>query len=75
MDEPRISVLGTSGLLLEAPGELSVAAQQRIWGLAEQVRTWDGVREVVPGMTNLLLLFAGSGDAGGSAARGVGYRA
>jgi KipI family sensor histidine kinase inhibitor len=58
MDEPRISVLGTSGLLLEAPGELSVAVQQRIWGLAEQVRTWPGVREVVPGMTNLLLLFA-----------------
>jgi 5-oxoprolinase (ATP-hydrolysing) subunit B len=31
---PRISLLGTTALLFEAPGEMSLPTQQRIWALA-----------------------------------------
>ena len=55
--EPRISVLGTSALLFEAPGELDLPTQQRIWALAREAETWPELREAVPGMNNLLLSF------------------
>ncbi|EPM79182.1 hypothetical protein A249_33081, partial [Pseudomonas syringae pv. actinidiae ICMP 18804] len=32
---PRITLLGTTALLFEAPGELDLAPQQRIWALAD----------------------------------------
>ena len=44
-------------LVLSAPGAPSLENQKRIWLLHHQVRTWDGVRERVPGMKNLTLLF------------------
>lgn len=53
--EPRISLLGTSALLFEAPGETDIAAQQRIWRLAVEIETWPEVREAVPGVNNLLV--------------------
>lgn len=56
-DTPRISLLGTSGLLFEAPGAFDLAHQRRIWRLARLARDWDWVGEAVPGMTNLLLVF------------------
>ena len=55
--EPRISVLGTSALLFEAPGEMDLPTQQRIWALAREAETWPELREAVPGMNNLLLSF------------------
>lgn len=55
--EIGISVLGTSALLFEAPGETSVAQQRRVWALAREAQTWPEVREAVPGMNNLLLSF------------------
>ena len=61
MDEapaaPRISLLGVSGLLFEAPGDFDLARQRRIWSLARRAAAWDWVAEAVPGMTNLLLVF------------------
>ncbi|TKC87944.1 5-oxoprolinase subunit PxpB [Trinickia terrae] len=52
-----ISMLGTTAMLFEAPGALDLPAQQRIWSLAREVASWPGVREAVPGVTNLMLTF------------------
>jgi KipI family sensor histidine kinase inhibitor len=57
-DEPRITVLGTSALLFDAPGETELATQQRIWALAAEVEHWPEIREAVPGMNNIMLAFA-----------------
>ncbi len=56
-EQPQISLLGTSAPLFEAPGETTLATQQRIWGLAREAESWPEVREAVPGMNNLLLSF------------------
>ena len=53
-----ISLLGTSALLFEAPGEMALHSQQRIWALAREAANWPEVREAVPGMNNLMLSFA-----------------
>jgi len=57
-DEPFVSLLGTSALLFEAPGETSLPTQQRIWALARAAEDWPEIREAVPGMNNLMLSFA-----------------
>ena len=57
-DQPRISVLGTSALLFEAPGETELATQERIWALAKEAEGWPEIREAVPGMNNLMLSFS-----------------
>lgn len=57
-DAPHISLLGTTGMIFEAPGAFDLDHQRRIWGMAEAVGQWDGVSEAVPGMTNLTVLFA-----------------
>jgi 5-oxoprolinase (ATP-hydrolysing) subunit B len=54
---PVFSLLGTSAALFEAPGETTLAAQQRIWSLAREAETWPEVREAVPGMNNLMLVY------------------
>ena len=55
---PKVSCLGTSALLFEAPGETTLANQQRIWPLSREAGTWPEVREAVPGVNNLLVTFA-----------------
>ncbi len=58
VNEPVFSVLGTSAVLLEAPGlAMTLETQQRIWALARQTRLWPEVHESVPGMNNLMLAF------------------
>lgn len=57
MTAPRISLLGTTALLFEAPGELELATQQRIWALSRVAQEWAEIRESVPGMNNLMLTF------------------
>lgn len=57
-DAPAVSVLGTTALLFEAPGETTLANQQRIWALAREAARWPEIREAVPGVNNLLLSFA-----------------
>ncbi len=54
---PRISLLGSTALLFEAPGPMDLAQQQRIWRLAEEAQSWNEVQEAVPGMNNLMLVF------------------
>lgn len=53
-----ISLLGTTAMLFEAPGEMALPSQQRVWALAREAQTWPEVREAVPGMNNLMLTFA-----------------
>ncbi|KMO36291.1 allophanate hydrolase [Methylobacterium variabile] len=50
-----ISLLGTTALLFEAPGETGLEVQRRIWSLAREAETWPEVREAVPGVNNLLV--------------------
>lgn len=56
-DEPRISLLGTSALLFDAPGATELATQRRIWALAAEAERWPEIREAVPGMNNVMLSF------------------
>ena len=55
--DATISLLGTSALLFEPPGEMDLPAQQRVWALAREAQSWPEVREAVPGMNNLMLSF------------------
>lgn len=55
---PRISLAGSGALLLDgAQGSFDDAVQELVWAVAEAARALDGVRETVPGMNNLLVLF------------------
>jgi 5-oxoprolinase (ATP-hydrolysing) subunit B len=57
MTGPTISLLGTSAMLFEAPGDTELATQCRIWSLARDVAIWPEIGEAVPGMNNLMLRF------------------
>lgn len=57
IETESISLLGTTALLFDVPGELSLLTQQRLWSLALEAETWPEVREAVPGMNNLMLTF------------------
>ncbi|OZI31580.1 allophanate hydrolase [Bordetella genomosp. 10] len=54
---PRVTPLGTTALLFEVPGTLEDAKQQRVWALAEQARQWPQVREAIPCLNNLMLVY------------------
>jgi KipI family sensor histidine kinase inhibitor len=55
---PRISPAGSGALLLDgACGPFQDAIQQRVWAVANAALALEGVREAVPGMNNLLVLF------------------
>ncbi len=56
--DPVISLLGTSAMLFDAPGETDLQTQQRIWALSAEAGSWPEVREAVPGLNNLMLTFA-----------------
>ncbi|MGH8783628.1 MAG: 5-oxoprolinase subunit PxpB [Cupriavidus necator] len=57
----RIHAAGTGALLLDAcAGEFDQATQERIWALSTMLsagRVMDGIRETVPGVNNLLVVF------------------
>lgn len=55
--QARVSFIGSKAFLLEAPGEFDIPAQRWIWSLSQTVNAWADVAEVVPGMTNLLIIF------------------
>lgn len=57
MTEPRIYPFGDSALVCEVPAPATLACQERIWALAQAVREWAHVVEVVPGMNNLTIVF------------------
>lgn len=54
---PRASHLGAGALLFEAREALGDDAQQRVWAVADDAQAWAGVRETVPGMNNLMIVF------------------
>ncbi|MDX8497805.1 5-oxoprolinase subunit PxpB [Mesorhizobium sp. VK4C] len=55
---PRISLAGSGALLIDgAQGPFDEATQELVWSVANAARTLEGVRETVPGMNNLLVLF------------------
>ncbi|WP_321890041.1 5-oxoprolinase subunit PxpB [Paraburkholderia bannensis] len=54
---PRIYPLGDEALVCEAPPPATLDVQRRIWAVAALARGWDAVREVVPGMNNLTIVF------------------
>lgn len=58
MQQPRISLLGSTALLFEAPGDMDLPQQRRIWALARLANNWANVQEAVPGMNNLMLTFS-----------------
>lgn len=53
----RVSLIGARAYLLEAPGDLTLEAQRRIWALSQLLLARPEVESTVPGMTNLLVLF------------------
>ncbi|WIW50514.1 5-oxoprolinase subunit PxpB (plasmid) [Bradyrhizobium sp. 62B] len=56
-ESPKISLIGTLAMLVEAPGEFDLVQQGRIWALADAVSSWPNVQEAVVGVTNLMLVF------------------
>lgn len=54
---PRVSPLGCGALLFESIEPFGQTAQRRVWHVASQARDWKGIRETVPGMNNLMVVF------------------
>ena len=55
---PRMSLAGSGALLLDgAHGAFSDTVQHRVWSVANAALKLEGVREAVPGMNNLLIVF------------------
>jgi KipI family sensor histidine kinase inhibitor len=56
MADHAISFVGSRALLFQPDCSFDLSSQKRIWALAEEAAHWPGVREAVPGITNLTLL-------------------
>lgn len=54
---PKISLIGTLAMLVEAPGDFDLIQQGRIWALADAASSWPNVQEAVIGVTNVMLVF------------------
>lgn len=55
---PHISLAGSGALLLDgAQGAFDDATQELVWAVANAALSLEGVREAVPGMNNLLVVF------------------
>ncbi|WJV65773.1 5-oxoprolinase subunit PxpB [Pectobacteriaceae bacterium CE70] len=61
-DSVTLSMMGSRAWLVEAPGEFSLAAQRRIWSLAQMLASVDNVESLIPGVTNLLVLLRNTPD-------------
>jgi 5-oxoprolinase (ATP-hydrolysing) subunit B len=57
MKDHAISFIGSRALLFQPACAFDLHNQQRIWALVDEAAQWAGVREAVPGITNLTLLF------------------
>ncbi|MCP3468774.1 5-oxoprolinase subunit PxpB [Bradyrhizobium sp. CCGUVB1N3] len=55
--DPKISLIGTLAMLVEAPGEFDLVQQGRVWSLADVLSSWPNVEEAVVGVTNVMLTF------------------
>jgi KipI family sensor histidine kinase inhibitor len=55
---PHLSLAGSGALLLDgAQGAFNNATQELVWAVANAALSLEGVREAVPGMNNLLVVF------------------
>jgi KipI family sensor histidine kinase inhibitor len=55
--DPKISLIGTLAMLVEAPGDFDLVQQGRIWALGDVLSSWRNVQEAVIGVTNVMLVF------------------
>lgn len=55
--QAKISTIGSRAWLVEAPGEFDLPAQRRIWSLATSLQDDEAVESLIPGVTNLLVIF------------------
>ncbi|KSV68720.1 5-oxoprolinase subunit PxpB [Ensifer sp. ENS07] len=60
--QAKISFIGTRAFLLEAPGAFDLPSQRRIWALSSALEAHEDVAEIVPGMTNLLVILKQTPD-------------
>ncbi len=56
MQRARCYLLGESAVVLELEPPVSLASQQRIWGLLQRLQDVPGVLEAVPGMNNITVI-------------------
>lgn len=56
MQRARCYLLGERAVVLELEPPVSLASQQRIWGLCQRLQHNEQVQEAIPGMNNLTLL-------------------
>ena len=52
----RISPIGARAFLIEAPGAFDLPNQRRIWAISRALEAREDVAELVPGMTNVLVI-------------------
>jgi KipI family sensor histidine kinase inhibitor len=52
----KVSMIGSRAFLVDAPSDFDIAAQRRIWALSHSLQSHADVEELVPGMTNLLVV-------------------
>ncbi|MFC5473111.1 5-oxoprolinase subunit PxpB [Paraherbaspirillum soli] len=57
MIKPVIQALGESALILHAGSRATLECQQRLWSIAAKASRWPHIRDIVPGMNNLTILF------------------
>lgn len=57
VSEPTISAMGEAALLCESPRSSNDEDQFRVWEMSRIVEKWPYVRETVPGVNNLLVIF------------------
>lgn len=55
--QAKISTIGSRAWLIEAPGAFDLPAQRRIWSLAASLQDDEAVESLIPGVTNLLIIF------------------
>ncbi|HAI05483.1 MULTISPECIES: 5-oxoprolinase subunit PxpB [Pantoea] len=56
MQRARCYLLGERAVVLELEPPISLASQQRIWGLNQRLQAVASVQEVIPGMNNITLI-------------------
>lgn len=56
-EQVKVSTIGSRAYLIDAPGDFDLPAQRRIWALADALRRRDDIESLIPGVTNLLVLF------------------
>lgn len=52
----KVSMIGSRAFLVDAPGAFDLTAQRRIWALSHGLQDHPDVEELIPGMTNLLVV-------------------